>query len=193
MFTREAPVGEACVVPEDSDVCLGQRTVLMTSSAKPTYHPRMLGTSVASIRTPGFRRGIDMNSAWHRARVHGTGHLNMAGHSSRTPSTLCRRFDEQRSDRRVIWRKRTARDSGLPSRPSAPSSAITLRRGIPHPPHRRRRHRQARRAQGGRHAALMHRARMTTDTSERGLERVICTSLTGHPCDPGSGRLRRGT
>ena len=25
---------------------------------------------------------------------------------------------------------------------------------------------------------------MTTDTSERGLERVICTALTGHPCDP---------
>ena len=25
---------------------------------------------------------------------------------------------------------------------------------------------------------------MTTDTSERGLERLICTVLTGHPCDP---------
>ena len=25
---------------------------------------------------------------------------------------------------------------------------------------------------------------MTTDTSERGLERLICTALTGHPCDP---------
>ena len=24
----------------------------------------------------------------------------------------------------------------------------------------------------------------TTDTSERGLERLICTALTGHPCDP---------
>ena len=24
----------------------------------------------------------------------------------------------------------------------------------------------------------------TTDTSERGLERLICTVLTGHPCDP---------
>ncbi|MGB2772306.1 MAG: hypothetical protein WBF31_08305, partial [Anaerolineae bacterium] len=23
-----------------------------------------------------------------------------------------------------------------------------------------------------------------TDTSERGLERLICTVLTGHPCDP---------
>ena len=24
---------------------------------------------------------------------------------------------------------------------------------------------------------------MTTDTSERGLERLICTALTGSPCD----------
>src|SRR5690348_15331626 len=27
---------------------------------------------------------------------------------------------------------------------------------------------------------------MTTDTSERGLERLICTALTGAPCDPGA-------
>ena len=26
---------------------------------------------------------------------------------------------------------------------------------------------------------------MRTDTSERGLERLICTALTGNPCDPG--------
>ena len=26
---------------------------------------------------------------------------------------------------------------------------------------------------------------MTTDTSERGLERLICTALTGSPCDAG--------
>ena len=25
---------------------------------------------------------------------------------------------------------------------------------------------------------------MTTDTSERGLERLICTALSGHPCEP---------
>ena len=25
---------------------------------------------------------------------------------------------------------------------------------------------------------------MSTDTSERSLERLICTALTGHPCDP---------
>jgi type I restriction enzyme R subunit len=28
---------------------------------------------------------------------------------------------------------------------------------------------------------------MTTDTSERGLERLICAALTGSPCDPGPG------
>jgi type I restriction enzyme R subunit len=28
---------------------------------------------------------------------------------------------------------------------------------------------------------------MTTDTTERGLERLICTALTGAPCDPGTG------
>lgn len=27
---------------------------------------------------------------------------------------------------------------------------------------------------------------MPTDTSERGLERLICTALTGAPCDPGA-------
>ncbi len=27
---------------------------------------------------------------------------------------------------------------------------------------------------------------MTTDTSERGLERLISKELTGHPCDPGT-------
>ena len=28
---------------------------------------------------------------------------------------------------------------------------------------------------------------MKTDTSERGLERLICTALTGSPCDPAAG------
>ncbi len=32
---------------------------------------------------------------------------------------------------------------------------------------------------------------MTTDTSERGLERLICTAMTGHPCDPGGGAAER--
>ena len=33
---------------------------------------------------------------------------------------------------------------------------------------------------------------MTTDTSERGLERLICTALTGAPCDSGSSAAARG-
>ena len=33
---------------------------------------------------------------------------------------------------------------------------------------------------------------MTTDTSERGLERLICAALTGSPCDPG-GRVARAS
>ena len=32
---------------------------------------------------------------------------------------------------------------------------------------------------------------MTTDTSERGLERLICTSLTGGPCDPATPPLEQ--
>ena len=31
---------------------------------------------------------------------------------------------------------------------------------------------------------------MTTDTSERGLERLICTALTGSACDPGTAKVR---
>ena len=36
IFTREAPAGEACVVPEGEAICLGQRTVLM--KIKPTEY-----------------------------------------------------------------------------------------------------------------------------------------------------------
>ncbi|MBM4388338.1 MAG: type I restriction endonuclease subunit R, partial [Deltaproteobacteria bacterium] len=32
---------------------------------------------------------------------------------------------------------------------------------------------------------------MPTDTSERGLERLICTALTGSACEPGAGRDKR--
>jgi len=31
---------------------------------------------------------------------------------------------------------------------------------------------------------------MPTDTSERGLERLICTALTGHPCEPGDKEIK---
>ncbi len=33
---------------------------------------------------------------------------------------------------------------------------------------------------------------MTTDTSERGLERLICTALTGSACDPGAADASAG-
>ncbi len=32
---------------------------------------------------------------------------------------------------------------------------------------------------------------MTTDTSEKGLERLICAALTGAPCDPAQGGVVR--
>lgn len=41
MFTREAPAGEACVVPPDMRLCLGQRTVLMKVDPR-RYDPRFL-------------------------------------------------------------------------------------------------------------------------------------------------------
>ena len=41
IFTREAPVGEACVVPADVKVCLGQRTVLM-KLRRDQYDPEFL-------------------------------------------------------------------------------------------------------------------------------------------------------
>jgi len=31
-----------------------------------------------------------------------------------------------------------------------------------------------------------------SDTSERGLERLVCTAMTGHACDPGSGEAIAG-
>ncbi len=41
IFTREAPAGEACLVPSDQNICLGQRTVLM--KVRPSnYDPHFL-------------------------------------------------------------------------------------------------------------------------------------------------------
>ncbi len=41
IFTREAPAGEACVVPGDLSLCLGQRTVLMKVD-RSAYEPHFL-------------------------------------------------------------------------------------------------------------------------------------------------------
>ena len=40
------------------------------------------------------------------------------------------------------------------------------------------------RTEGGRDPRRGKELAVATDTSERGLERLICTALTGHPCDP---------
>jgi type I restriction enzyme R subunit len=36
------------------------------------------------------------------------------------------------------------------------------------------------------HLLIVRELSMTTDTSEKGLERLICTALTDSPCDPGT-------
>lgn len=41
IFTREAPAGEACVIPQGQTVCLGQRTVLM-KVRREAYDPQFL-------------------------------------------------------------------------------------------------------------------------------------------------------
>ncbi|MCR4318499.1 MAG: hypothetical protein NUW37_19320 [Planctomycetes bacterium] len=53
VFTREAPAGEACVVPADADVCLGQRTVLMKLK-RDEYDPRFL-VNMIYAGPPRFR------------------------------------------------------------------------------------------------------------------------------------------
>jgi len=42
LFTREAPAGEACVVPANSHICLGQRMVLFKVNHKKYWHPSFL-------------------------------------------------------------------------------------------------------------------------------------------------------
>ena len=34
---------------------------------------------------------------------------------------------------------------------------------------------------------------MVTDTSEQGLERLICIALAGHPCEPNTGTAEQST
>ncbi|HEX3048469.1 MAG TPA: restriction endonuclease subunit S [Bacillota bacterium] len=41
VFTREAPVGEACILPEGINACLGQRTVLLRTKGE-LYNPEFL-------------------------------------------------------------------------------------------------------------------------------------------------------
>jgi len=49
-FTREAPVGEAAIVPENEKLCLGQRTMLL----RPFHHLLDKQYALISMLTPGF-------------------------------------------------------------------------------------------------------------------------------------------
>ncbi|NBB16283.1 restriction endonuclease subunit S [Caulobacter sp. SLTY] len=56
IFTREAPMGEVCVVPEDLECCVGQRQVLLRPSAD--VNPRYL---FYALRSPAVRHQIFWN------------------------------------------------------------------------------------------------------------------------------------
>lgn len=49
IFTREAPAGEACIVPQGLNVCLGQRTVLMRTNQDRVLPEFLLMTLYAGI------------------------------------------------------------------------------------------------------------------------------------------------
>ena len=51
IFTREAPAGEACLVPEDRLVCLGQRTVLLRPK-RTRYDPSFLVHMIYAYSSP---------------------------------------------------------------------------------------------------------------------------------------------
>jgi len=69
VFTREAPAGEACIIPEGITACLGQRTVLMhPSSSKVT--PEYLVSSIYSGAARTFIQNLSQGST--------VSHLNMS-------------------------------------------------------------------------------------------------------------------
>lgn len=68
ILTREAPAGEACIVPDDRDVCLGQRTVLVKT--KPTILNKFLLFLIYSKSTELFIENVSMGST--------VKHLNMS-------------------------------------------------------------------------------------------------------------------
>jgi type I restriction enzyme, S subunit len=75
IFTREAPAGEACIVPYGINVCLGQRTVLMKPN-KQRLDPQFL---VHMIYAGPPRISITLASQGSTV-----GHFNMAGIGSLT-------------------------------------------------------------------------------------------------------------
>lgn len=52
MFTREAPMGEAAIIPAETRLCLGQRTMLIRCQEKCTSPEYML----LALLDPAFRR-----------------------------------------------------------------------------------------------------------------------------------------
>jgi type I restriction enzyme S subunit len=58
LFTREAPAGEACLVPDGIDLCMGQRVVLMRADRK-LIDPRYL---MLLIQFGAIRKFITLNS-----------------------------------------------------------------------------------------------------------------------------------
>jgi type I restriction enzyme S subunit len=68
ILTREAPVGEACIVPEGINVCLGQRTVLIRATNNLLAEYLLL--VIYSSLTKGFIDNASMGST--------VKHLNMA-------------------------------------------------------------------------------------------------------------------
>ena len=69
VFTREAPAGEACIIPEGVTACLGQKTVLMHPSPS-RVTPRYLVSSIYSGAARTFIQNLSQGSI--------VSHLNMS-------------------------------------------------------------------------------------------------------------------
>ncbi|MFU8885115.1 MAG: restriction endonuclease subunit S [Cyanobacteriota bacterium] len=69
VFTREAPAGEACIIPEGITACLGQRTVLMHPSPSKVI-PGYLVSSIYSGAARAFIQNLSQGST--------VSHLNMS-------------------------------------------------------------------------------------------------------------------
>ncbi len=69
VFTREAPAGEACIIPEGITACLGQRTVLMHPSPSRVI-PEYLVSSIYSGAARTFVQNLSQGST--------VSHLNMS-------------------------------------------------------------------------------------------------------------------
>lgn len=69
LFTREAPAGEACIVPQEPKLCLGQRMVLFKLK-RDTVHPKYLLFSIYAGLADDFIKQLSQGST--------VSHMNMA-------------------------------------------------------------------------------------------------------------------